>query len=191
MFPLEWAPGDDGVVEPKVTARPCADAVVVTGVPGAGKSTLGLALAKGLGAPFLSLDEIKEELYEPDVEGCAGYRLRRAAEVELGRRLAAAVGVVVVDIWIAPGRDTRRVADLLTTGACSTVEVLCRVPADVAVARYLRRVRSGPHRPADQDTLWRIREAVTVLTPLGVGRCIEVDTFGPVDVDGVLARLRM
>ena len=72
-----------------MTARSCADAVVVTGVPG--------------------------------VEGRAGYRLRRAAEVELGRRQAADVGVVVVDIWIAPGRDTRR-------------------------------VRSGPQRPADDDT---------------------------------------
>ncbi len=100
-----------------MTAHPRADVVLVTGVPGAGKSTLGLALAEGLGASFLSLDAIKEELYEPDVEGRAGYLLRRAAEVELGRRLAAAVGVVVVDIWIAPGRDARRVTDLLTANA--------------------------------------------------------------------------
>ena len=50
-----------------MTAHPRADVVLVTGVPGAGKSTLGLALAEGLGAPFLSLDAIKEELYERDI----------------------------------------------------------------------------------------------------------------------------
>ena len=177
-------------VEPTLTAHPRADAVVVTGVPAAGKSTLGLALAQALGAPFLSLDVLKEEFYKHDVDGRAGHRLRRAAEIELGRCLSAAVGVVVVDIWVAPGRDTRRVADLLTANASSTVEVLCRVPAEVAVARYLRRVRGGPHQPADEDTLRRIREAVAVLTPLGVGRCIEVDTSGTVDIDQVLARLR-
>ncbi len=172
------------------TPRHRADAVVVTGVPGAGKSTLARALAEGLGAPFLSLDAIKEELYERDIDRGAGYRLRRSAEIELGRCLSAAEGVVVVDIWVAPGRDTGRVAELLTANASSTVEVLCRVPAEVAVARYLRRFRGGPHRPADQDTLRRIRAAVAVLTPLGAGRCIEVDTSGTVDIDQVLARLR-
>ena len=166
-----------------------AVAVVLTGVPGAGKTTLGRALASGLNAPFLSLDATKEKLYERGGGDVEGYQLRLAAEAVLADRLAASKGPVVVDIWIAPGRDTRRVSSLLRANAADTVEVLCRVPADLAVDRYVRRVRGGPHRHADQDTLRRIRAAVDLLTPLGVGRCIEVDTSTPVDVGGLLRAL--
>jgi predicted kinase len=170
--------------------RTGADAVVVTGVPGAGKTTLGTAIATALDAAFLSLDAIKEDL---DARGC-GTRgpdhLRRAAESELAARLAAAGGlVVVVDIWIAPARDSERVATLLRQSTRSVVEVLCRVPADVAVERYAGRVRGGPHRPADEDTVRRIREAVAVIAPMGVGPWIEVDTSKTVDLGAVLARV--
>jgi len=53
-------------VEPHGSDGPRASAVVVTGVPGAGKTTLASAIAAGLGALFLSLDGIKEDLYERD-----------------------------------------------------------------------------------------------------------------------------
>jgi predicted kinase len=164
--------------------------VVVTGVPGAGKTTLGSALAVALGAPFLSLDAIKESLYAGGEGTQDRYGLRLAAERELVVQLASAGGTVVVDLWIAPGRDTERITTLLQQQGRKIVEVLCRVPADIAVARYARRRRSGPHLPPDEMTLRRIREASDVLRPMGVGDCIEVDTSEPVDVDNVLDRLR-
>ncbi len=175
-------------MEPDGSDGPRARAVVVTGVPCAGKTTLGSAIAGEVGAPFLSLDTIKEDLYERDSRR-SGVALRRAAEAALGDCLAAATGTVVVDIWIAPVRDTDRVIKLLRRHTASVDEVLCRVPAEVAVERYVRRPRTGPHLPADELTLERIREAVAVFKPLGLGRCIEVDTSNPVDVQRVLARL--
>ncbi|MBA3266351.1 MAG: AAA family ATPase, partial [Nocardioidaceae bacterium] len=48
-------------MEPDGRGGPRALAVVVTGVPGAGKTTLASALAEKLGAVLLSLDTIKEE----------------------------------------------------------------------------------------------------------------------------------
>jgi len=176
-------------VEPHGSDGPRASAVVVTGVPGAGKTTLASAIAMELGALFLSLDGIKEDLYERDRKR-DGLELRRAAEEALGNHLAAATDTVVVDIWIAPGRDTERVIRLLRQHTASIVEVLCRIPADVAVERYVRRPRTGPHLPPDEATLRRIREAVEVFKPVGIGKCIEVDTSLPVDVQEVLARLR-
>lgn len=176
-------------MEPDGSDRHRASAVVVTGVPGAGKTTLASAIAKELGALLLSLDEIKEDLYERDRKR-DGFELRRAAEAALGNHLAAATDTVVVDIWIAPVRDTDRVISLLRRHTVSIVEVLCRVPAEVAVERYERRPRTGPHLPPDEATLGRIREAVEVFRPVGIGKCIEVDTSHPVDVQEVLARLR-
>jgi RNase adaptor protein for sRNA GlmZ degradation len=141
--------------------------IVVTGVPGAGKTTLGSAAATALDVPFLSLDSIKE----------------------LGIQLDA-VESAVVDIWIAPGRDTRRVGTLLRERRGGIIELLCRVPADVAVDRYASRRRSGPHRPPDESTLRRIREAVDTFEPMGIGACAAVDTTRPVDLDPLIERLR-
>jgi predicted kinase len=158
-------------------------------VPGAGKTTLGAALALTLRVPFLSLDSIKEHLYSSD-DTWEAYELRMAAEAELSSRLCELGGHAVVDIWVAPQRDTERVSSLLIAQGADVVEVLCRVPADVAVRRYAGRPRSGPHRPADSATLQRIRAAAEQIQPLGIGRCIEVDTSSPVDVERLTERLR-
>jgi predicted kinase len=163
--------------------------LVITGVPGAGKTTLGSALAVALEAPFFSLDAIKESLYSDAPEERDRYELRLAAERELVVRLAAARGTVVVDLWIAPGRDTSRITRLLEQDGRDVVELLCRVPADVAVARYVRRRRGGPHLPPDEPTLERIRAASALLQPMGMGRCIEVDTSGPLNIEMIVDRL--
>ena len=75
------------------------------------------------------------------------------------RRLEAFGGEAVVDIWIAPRRDTERVRDLLEPWWDRLVEVRCQVPAGVAVERYVARERPWPHLPPDDDTLARIRDA--------------------------------
>lgn len=150
-------------------------------MPGAGKTTLAMAMAKELGAILVSLDQIKEDLYERDCPKRDAVELRLAAEAEMDSRLAAAMGAVVLDIWIAPGRDTERVTALLRRQPKEVVEVLCRVPADIAVQRYLHRPRGGPHLPPDRDTLGRIHKAVDVYAPMGIGTCIEVNTSHPVD----------
>src|SRR5262249_56517769 len=86
--------------------------VVVTGVPAAGKTGLATALAERLGVALVSLDEIKEEL-AVEAEDTPREWLREDAESELVRRIEAFDGEAVVDIWIAPRRDTERIRDLL------------------------------------------------------------------------------
>ncbi|MGI8701388.1 MAG: AAA family ATPase [Nocardioidaceae bacterium] len=168
-----------------------ATLVVVTGVPGAGKTTLGSAVARALGAPLLSLDTLKERLYASSPADLDPHELRLAAEAELVDELAAGAGTVVVDIWVAPQRDTDRVVGLLRRQPRSVVELLCRVPAEIAVRRYAERQRSGPHRRADRATLQRIREAAARMEPMPIGRCIEVDTSRPVDLDSLIDLLSL
>jgi predicted kinase len=163
--------------------------VVVTGVPGAGKTTLGSALARRLGCAFISLDAIKEELAADAAQTPRDW-LRFDAEDELVRRLKAFAGEAVVDIWIAPRRDTARITALFQPWWSSLVEVQCVVPADVAVARYSARERGWPHLPADEQTLRRIRTAVAHPDPLEAPRTIVVDTTRRVPVAALARTLR-
>jgi len=156
--------------------------IAVTGVPGAGKTTLSQGLAAELGAPLLSLDVVKEQLYATSGGRLGGSELRQAAEEVLAEALQTTVGLVVLDIWVQPARDTDRVRDLLAKSTSDVIEVLCRVPGELAIDRYRRRARSGPHRPADAETLQRIVEAAEAPEFLGVRRCLEVDTARPVDL---------
>ncbi|MDX6308767.1 MAG: hypothetical protein QOI06_1813 [Nocardioidaceae bacterium] len=159
-----------------------APVVLVTGVPGAGKSTLAAQLATALSAGFLSLDEVKESLYAEGVHMRELGALRLAAEHELAQQIAAESRAVVVDIWVAPGRDEQRTAHWVGLLGRPAVEVLCRIPGAVAVDRYRSRRRSGPHLPPDDDTVRRIEAAAVAIAPLGLGATIEVETLGAVDV---------
>jgi predicted kinase len=163
--------------------------VVVTGVPGAGKTSLATALAERLGVALVSLDEVKEEL-AADAEDTPRDWLRYDAEAELVRRLDAFDGEAVVDIWIAPRRDTERVRDLLKRWWDRTVEVRCRVPAVVALERYVARPRPWPHLPPDDETLARIRDAAEHPESLGAPRTLVVDTTRPVELGDVVTAVR-
>ena len=163
--------------------------VVVTGLPASGKSTLTWALADRLRCPAVSLDEIKEELAE-GAQDTPREWLRYDAEAELVRRVEAAGGEAVVDIWIAPRRDTERVRDLLKPWWDRVVEVRCQVPVDVALERYVARERPWPHGPADAETLARIRDTAERPEALGAPRTVVVDTTRAVDLGDVVTALR-
>ena len=163
--------------------------VVVTGVPGAGKSTLAAALAARLGSAFVSLDAIKEELAADAADTPASW-LRFDAEHEMVQLLEAFEGEAVLDIWIAPRRDVQRIAALLAPWWDGVVEVRCQIPAEVAVERYVARVRGAPHRPADETTLARIRDAAERPEALGASRTVVVDTTRPLAVGDIAAAVR-
>lgn len=136
--------------------------VVLVGLPGSGKSTVGRQLARRLGLPFLDSDQVIEQRLGCSIrlfferEGEAAFRdVEHAVLGELCTRprcvLATGGGIVL--------RDTNRV--LLQAGG--SVVYLRSSPEELA-----RRLRHDVQRPLlqVQDPLAKLRELHAVRDPL-------------------------
>jgi predicted kinase len=155
--------------------------VLINGLPGSGKTTVGRSLAAVLGARFLSKDIVKEALAScidnaVDVPALGGIAMD--AVWALTRATSSSV---VIDSWWFRPRDLDFAADgIATTGADRVVEVWCDVPADVARSRYRNRHRADYYRDeqhlADDWDVWAEQA-----TPLGLTTVLVVDTTRPVD----------
>jgi predicted kinase len=161
--------------------------VLVTGLPASGKSTLARRLAVGTDLPLLSLDVVKESLYD-NLGAPQDRALLRAASLE-------AIWAVVpdcprgalIDLWIDPVRDREAVrAALVRFAAMSILEVMCTISGDEAVRRYAARARDySVHLPPDKATLDRIRQSAALIAPLELGPFLQVDTSRDVDTAGI------
>ena len=156
--------------------------VVISGAPGTGKSTVGMAISDALDCPFLSLDVIKETLADSLGTGDERWSdLLGDTAAEVLFRLTATFPTAVVEGW---WRGERRVRALREFEGC--VEVFCRCEPALAEARMRARQHEDRH-PIHRDMinptlLDRAAHLAETVVPLGVGSAlIEVDTSLEVD----------
>ncbi len=171
--------------------------VVVTGVPGCGKSTVGRALAEHLDFPYFDKDQILETLLE--AAECADeetrHRLSRDADQRLEAEALACRKAVLDSFWRHPSAQTESGTPSAWLGGpgIRSVEVLCTCAPELAATRFLNRRRHTGHR----DTSWNFdslvvqsREVMRNL-PLRVGALSEVDTGAPVNTRQLAAQVQI
>jgi gluconate kinase len=169
--------------------------VVVTGLPGSGKSTVGRAIAQALGLPLLDKDEILESLFESLGVGGSDHRARlsRAADAILQRVAEQSAGAVIVSWWRRPESEA-------TSGTSSTwlsslsgevAELYCRCAPQVAIKRFFSRLRHAGHLDHERSAAEELPrfEQYESEGPLGIGRLVEVTTEQPVELDTLLVQL--
>jgi glucokinase len=169
--------------------------VIVSGLPGSGKSRLAGQLGAALGLRILDKDEILEELFESRGVGDVTWRrtLSRESDRIFEIEASGSDGAVLVSHWRLPGMpmDSGTPTTWLAGLSANIVHVHCTCPPELALGRLVQRARHPGHLD-EQRSRPEILASLEQLA--GCGRldlepCVEVDTSRPVDIDGTLRQL--
>lgn len=130
--------------------------IVVSGPPGAGKTSLGRQLAQQLGLPFLNKDGFKEVLFETLGWSDRGWsrRLGGASMMLLfhaTERLLAAGASVVIEANFDAELSCQDLRALQQRYAIEACQIQCVGDGDVFVRRFRARNQSGERHPGHAD----------------------------------------
>ena len=190
----------------KHRARCCVDnsmvwLIIVTGLPAAGKSTLGTWLGKQLRFPFICKDSIKEILFDE-----LGWSDREwsqklgAASVEMMYSFAQvslmAGKSIILENTFRPDLASAKISALARQAQAGTIQIICRATSNRVYQRFKQRAEAGLRHPGHLD-LQILREPMVPLEdrPLRLelsGEAIEVDTtdFSAVSFESILEQVK-
>lgn len=163
--------------------------VLVSGPPGAGKTTLAVPLAAQLGFPLLTKDTIKEAVWDaldsPAGDLAWSQRVGGAA-MQVLWAVAACCPQAVLEANFRPHSDHERTR--LIALQARIVEVYCACSPAEALRRYTER---GPHRHPTHVLHTLPPESLAQYDqPFGLGPVIELDTEQPVELDRIVQQVR-
>jgi len=170
--------------------------VVVSGLPGSGKTTLGRRLARALGLPLIDKDEILDRLFETKGVGDSVWRraLSRESDVILQRDADSSNGAVLVSFWRQPGMpdDSGTPTGWIAALSAHVIHIHCVCRPEEAAARFVLRARHPGHLDrggSDAEVLASLRE-LDSLAPIDVGHRIDVDTSREPELDAIVSAVR-
>lgn len=165
-----------------------ANAIVVNGLPGVGKSTLAAALAHELGFPVVSKDAIKEALADVVAVPLPTSRVGAIASDTLWALARLIDGPVIVESFWFSGRDDAFFEQgLSTAGVVGGVEIWCDAPVEIVRQRFHTRPRHPVHDEAQRQGDWE--EWALHARPISTFPVLRVNTSSPVDIPRLATQL--
>lgn len=165
--------------------------IVMSGLPGSGKTTLGRELADIFRFEFLDKDDILESLLSKHVDFNTDLRSRlsREADVIFRDQAVKAGNAILTSFWRHPTNKSTAgtPSDWLPSITKDIVEVYCHCYVETAVERFLNRKRHPGHMDhlRDRAMLKTQFENLCGSWPLGFGDLIEIDTTKPINAEEV------
>ena len=169
--------------------------VVLSGLPGSGKTTLGRVLAGRLSFTYIDKDDILDSLLSKHASFDVSLRQRLSRESDgIFQESALAAGNSVLSSFWRPLGSTSTSgtsSDWLPMINVNLVEIYCACEVDIAVDRFLTRKRHPGHldQLRDRHILKTQFESLKDHWPLRIGHLVEVNTSGEVDPAEILYRL--
>jgi predicted kinase len=158
--------------------------VIVSGAPGAGKTTLAIPLAKQLGFALFSKDLVKETLTDTLGAGADDLAVSRrigGAAMELLWMLARHTPQAVLEANFRPHSDYER-AQLVELDA-TIAEVYCDCGPTEAARRFRDRAAIAGHHAAHPLKEMPPEMLAEYDRPIGIGSVIRVNTRLNVDLE--------
>lgn len=169
--------------------------IVVTGLPGSGKSTVGKIVAEKLDVPMLDKDDYLERLFEERGIGDLAWRQRLSRESdELFKREAMGLKTAVLVSHWRPRRLNSKSGtpvEWLNSHFAHIIELFCQCSVEEAAKRFVNRTR----HPGHQDGLKSHEEIMTWmhsynrLLPLALGTLEIIETESKTDMDEMISKL--
>lgn len=180
----------------QATARMRKPFVVISGLPGSGKTTLGRRLVPVLNLPLIDKDDILDRLFELKGIGDIAWRrtLSRESDRILQNEATNSNGAILASFWHVPGMPsgsgTR--TDWLGAPSHHVVNVHCVCDVEVAANRFLQRQRHPGHldRESSAASVLVSLRTLTQLPLLDLGPRIDVDTSHEPRVGDVVRAIR-
>jgi len=158
--------------------------IVVTGLPGSGKSTLGIEVAKYFELPYFDKDDYLERLFVERGIGGSGWRhvLSRKADEQFIKDSIATNEAVLVSHWrpMGLGVDFGTPAEWIAGSFDKVVELYCDCSVELAATRFINRNRHKGHADKSKS----IDEVIDWLRgyekhlPMSFGHKVVVDSTG-------------
>ena len=156
--------------------------IYITGLPGAGKSTIGRYVSNYLSIPMLDKDDYLEELFESHGVGdsCWRQKLSREADQLFKSDAEKKNEIVLVSHWRPNGIPANygTSCEWLISTFTDVIEINCDCSVSVAANRFISRVRHMGHVDESRSSIeiesWLSGYAEYL--PIGLGRCISVNS---------------
>ena len=162
--------------------------IVVTCLPGSGKTTLGKAVAQRFNLDFLDKDDYLEELFDERGTGDADWRkmLSRESDERFRQDAERLDKVVLVSHWRPAGTDTKSgtPVEWIGTHFNRVIELCCLCPAETAAERFTNRNRHAGHLDNDRSAkqIRRMMSDYQNYLPLELGI---IETIETADIDSL------